>query len=118
MFRYGWLLAAVAVSLAAAPAEAAKQCSKKTYFGGSPHGPIPWINRSGALSSAKGNWEGRVNADMAGTFAVWGQSRNRKTACNRTPNGIGGYNWHCSVQAKPCRYVTNCSNNLSGYTCG
>lgn len=103
----------IALIVVAAPTNAALLCQAKTTTASSPVGPVPWVNRKGALKAAKGAWEARItNSSMS----VWNRARDKKEACNRTANGFGGYNWSCTVRARACANVIECEPQR-GFTC-
>jgi hypothetical protein len=85
-------------------ASAARECLTQPVSGATPsHGLIPFTVRNAALDAAIQHWTAQVPAHP--TYKDWAKAKNKSTACNRVPNGIGGYNHHCNVRGTPCRDV-------------
>lgn len=87
---------------------ASKKCSNKNINGFTPVGVIPFPKKSDAMNAARQNWVGACISFFGGPANTpkkkcdWVLSANKKSACNRVPNGFGGYNYTCEFRARPC----------------
>ena len=90
------------------PAMAGTKCSDKRLKGHTPIGFIPYPHKRDALSAARQDWVRACTNLTVGPGlnyvhrCDWVKAKNKKSACNRVPNGVGGYNYSCKFNAYPC----------------
>ena len=101
--RCSTTLLLVSIILAGGSANAALKCKDELTYGMAPkYILVPYVNKPGALKAAIGDWEASAVNKYRKEFVDWRKAVDKKVACNRQPNGIGGYNYSCKVKARAC----------------
>ena len=95
----------LAIALLAAAPSQAKQCAEKPVKANS-NAAAPAalvVSPSNARSLARQAWDKRCAQLYSGVWCDPAMSVGKKYACNRAPNGVGGYKHICELSATPCR---------------